>query len=269
MKTHVTSTGKSSFSGLLSDFSKSVNRLLQNNIYDERKQSVIDIVMGRDPIASPPLVWYDPLSKKLEPIINRALEKISKRRTISALSTTYNVHGKSGAYQGEDLEDWLRLPHHRCPELVIIAFQEIVDLNVGQVLASSNANRLVWEQVVMESLNQQLNKRGEDSEYVMVFSDQLVGVSLILVAHSSILPRLRGIGSVKHKTGLWGMAGNKGAIAASVNIDDTSFCFLSAHFASGTTNVAERDDDFRNIYRNIRFLRYKGIDSHHYTVWLE
>ncbi|KAJ1677769.1 Inositol-1,4,5-trisphosphate 5-phosphatase 1, partial [Spiromyces aspiralis] len=56
LKSEVTATGKSTFSGILSDFSKSVNRLLQNNIYDERKQSVIDTVMGRDPITSPPLI---------------------------------------------------------------------------------------------------------------------------------------------------------------------------------------------------------------------
>ncbi|KAJ1676835.1 Inositol-1,4,5-trisphosphate 5-phosphatase 1, partial [Spiromyces aspiralis] len=188
------------------------------------------------------------------------------RRTVPIFATTYNLHGRP--YCGENLEEWLRLPRDSIPDIVAIAFQEIVDLNVGQVLAASNANRLVWERTVMELLNIQLRQRGHGSEYVLIRSDQLVGVSLMIVTHNTVLPRMRNISSIKHKTGLWGMAGNKGAVAVSFDLDDSSFCIINSHLASGTTNVAERNDDFYNIYTNTRFMRNKGIDDHNYVLWL-
>ncbi|KAJ1916916.1 Inositol-1,4,5-trisphosphate 5-phosphatase 1 [Mycoemilia scoparia] len=266
LKSQVTTTGKSTFSGLLSDFSKSVNRLLQNNIYDEKKQTIIDAIMGRDPVASPPLIWLDPYAEMLRPIIKKRIDKISKHRNISILATTYNLHGRP--YRGENLEDWLRFPKNQIPDIVVVGFQEIVNLNVGQVLATNNANRLVWEQIVMKLLNKQLRTREEASEYVLVCSDQLVGMSILVIAHSSILPLLKGVSTVNHKTGLWGMTGNKGAVAASLEVGDTSFCFISSHFASGTPNVAERNGDFYNIYQNVRFLRHRMIDNHHYVIWV-
>lgn len=36
-----------------------------------------------------------------------------------------------------------------------------------------------------------------------------------------------------------GIAGNKGAVAIRMDYQDTSFCFISAHFASGMLITAE------------------------------
>lgn len=59
-----------------------------------------------------------------------------------------------------------------------------------------------------------------------------------------------------------GIAGNKGAVAIRMDYGNTSFCFLAAHFASGQSNVEDRNNDFYTINEGLRFLRGKTIDSH-------
>ena len=70
------------------------------------------------------------------------------------------------------------------------------------------------------------------------------------------------------QTGLKGVAGNKGAVAIRLDFDDSSFCFVTAHFAAGTSNVQERCDDFRTISDGLRFQRGKLIANHDSVIWL-
>jgi hypothetical protein len=64
------------------------------------------------------------------------------------------------------------------------------------------------------------------------------------------------------QTGLRGMAGNKGAVAIRLDFHDTSICFVTAHFAAGTSNVAERNADYVTISGGLHFLRGKTISDH-------
>lgn len=58
------------------------------------------------------------------------------------------------------------------------------------------------------------------------------------------------------------MSGNKGAVGIRLDYHDSSFCFLTAHFAAGHGNVAERNADYRTIVHGLHFLKGKTIDSH-------
>jgi hypothetical protein len=58
------------------------------------------------------------------------------------------------------------------------------------------------------------------------------------------------------------MAGNKGAVAIRLDFHDTSVCFVTAHFAAGTSNVAERNSDYKTISSGLHFLRGKTIEDH-------
>jgi hypothetical protein len=61
---------------------------------------------------------------------------------------------------------------------------------------------------------------------------------------------------------MMGMAGNKGAVAIRMDYGNTSFCFLAAHFASGQSNVDDRNADFNIIHQGLQFQRGRTIDSH-------
>ena len=64
------------------------------------------------------------------------------------------------------------------------------------------------------------------------------------------------------QTGLRGMSGNKGAVGIRFEVNDTSFCFLTAHLAAGHSNIEERNADYRTIVSGLHFLRGKTIDDH-------
>lgn len=64
------------------------------------------------------------------------------------------------------------------------------------------------------------------------------------------------------------MAGNKGAVAIRMDFAGTSFCFVTAHFAAGASNVEERNRDYATISHGLRFLRNRSIDDHDRIVWL-
>ena len=64
------------------------------------------------------------------------------------------------------------------------------------------------------------------------------------------------------------MAGNKGAVAIRMEIDNTSLCFVTAHLAAGFANYEERNRDFRTISHGLRFQRNRSINDHDAVIWL-
>lgn len=64
------------------------------------------------------------------------------------------------------------------------------------------------------------------------------------------------------------MAGNKGAVAIRLEIDDTSCCFVTAHLAAGFANYEERNRDYHTISQGLRFQRNRSIDDHDTVIWL-
>jgi len=67
---------------------------------------------------------------------------------------------------------------------------------------------------------------------------------------------------IPFQTGLRGISGNKGAVGIRLDYHDTSFCFITAHFASGQANFEERNADYRTITSGLHFQKGKTIESH-------
>ncbi|KAJ2403825.1 Inositol-1,4,5-trisphosphate 5-phosphatase 1, partial [Coemansia sp. RSA 2530] len=213
LKSDVTTSGKSGWAGFLSDASKSLSRLMQNNFQDKGKQSVIDTLLGSGDsgLVSRPVLLYDPYEREIAADLRRELERVSRKDSIHVLLCTYNLHGNP--YRGEPLGSWLVMSRSVRPDIVAIGFQEVVNLDVQSVIAADTANRRIWEQVLTAEINAQYRKAfgsKADGEYALVSSEQLVGVALLFFAHDAVLSRIHNVQMVKHKTGLSGMAGNKG-----------------------------------------------------------
>lgn len=60
--------------------------------------------------------------------------------------------------------------------------------------------------------------------------------------------RYRHIKTKKIKTGVKGMAANKGSAAIRFCFDDTSFMFMNCHLTSGQSKYQQRFDDIRQNY---------------------
>ena len=70
------------------------------------------------------------------------------------------------------------------------------------------------------------------------------------------------------KTGMSGMAGNKGAVAIRMDFANTRICFVTAHLAAGFANYEERNRDYRTISNGLRFQRNRSIEDHDAIIWL-
>ncbi|KAI9305413.1 SacI homology domain-containing protein [Cunninghamella echinulata] len=264
LKSAFTRTGKVTLINVLSDAARSANRFYINHFQDKARQEVIDQLLGKLP-GQIEISIHDPISDSVSQLMVSRIKEYSTSQKITIFCGTYNLNGKS--FKGEKLDPWL-LQHARWnqgndPDIYVIGFQEIVELSPQQVMATDAEKRNIWEQQIEKTLNST-----ESKKYVLLRSNQLVGAALIIFVKASIVDNIRNVETATKKTGMMGMAGNKGAVAIRLEYGDTSFCFLAAHFASGQSNVDDRNADFATINQGLQFQRGRTIDSHHNIIWV-
>lgn len=176
---------------------------------------------------------------------------------------TFNLNGRTSGIE-EDLSSWLCPDvgkHQQQPEIVAVGFQEIVELSPQQIMNSDPTRKQEWETTVRKTLNRRA-KADNSERYVLLRSGQLVGAALCIFVKSSVLQHIKNVeGSVK-KTGMSGMAGNKGAVAIRMDYANTHICFVTAHLAAGFANYEERNRDYNTIDSGLRFQRNRGIHDH-------
>jgi len=85
------------------------------------------------------------------------------------------------------------------------------------------------------------------------FHQVALRVSLIRQRQVSGDGHFRDLSCDSVKTGLGGAAGNKGGVAIRFLVHSTSLAFVCSHFAAGQSQVNERNSDFNEIYRKVKF----------------
>ncbi|KAI7859014.1 SacI homology domain-containing protein [Circinella umbellata] len=265
LKSAFTRTGKVTFMNMLNDATRSANRFFINNFQDKAKQEVIDQLLGKL-VDQQQIIIHDPISESVSKLMIKRSKEYSTSRKVSIFCGTYNLNGKH--FKGESLDPWL-LQHSRWgneePDIYAVGFQEIVELSPQQVMATDPEKRKVWEEQIERTLNSNPNGK---SKYVLLRSNQLVGAALVIFVKSNIVESIRNVETSVKKTGIMGIAGNKGAVAIRMDYGDTSICILAAHFASGHSNYEDRNADFHTINQGLRFLRGRTIESHDNIFWL-
>ncbi len=81
----------------------------------------------------------------------------------------------------------------------------------------------------------------------------MVGVCLYIFVRPALAPFIRDVAVDSVKTGLGGATGNKGAVAIRMLYQSTSLCFVCSHFAAGQGNITDRNNDFSEAVRNVKF----------------
>jgi len=267
LKSSFTRSGKMSFAGALADVRKSAQRLYINNFEDKGRQNTIDMLLGRQ-IGQLPVHLYDPINDWVTSELSDRKMEFSTKQQISIFVGTFNLNGKTVGLS-EDLSPWL-CPDveksRQMPEVAAVAFQEIVELDVQQIMSTDPHRRQLWEDAVRKALNMKAQRYGSE-EYVLLRGGQLVGASLSVFVKASVLPHIRNVEGAIKKTGMSGMAGNKGAVAIRMDYADTSICLVTAHLAAGFANYQERNQDYRTISTGLHFQRNRLIDDHHTVIW--
>ncbi|WPH03674.1 Hypothetical protein R9X50_00655700 [Acrodontium crateriforme] len=267
LKSSFTRSGKMSLAGALADVRKSAQRLYINNFEDKGRQNTIDMLLGRL-IGQVPVHLYDPINDWVTSEVTRRASEYSSSKDIKIFVGTFNLNGKTTGLN-DDLSVWLCpdvKEELQVPDIVAVGFQEIVDLDVQQIMSTDPHRRQLWDEAVRKTLNANA-KRHKTKEYVLLRGGQLVGASLSVFVRASVLPYIKNVEGALKKTGMSGMAGNKGAVAIRMDYADTSICLVTAHLAAGFGNYDERNADYRTISSGLRFQRNRSIEDHNTIIW--
>ncbi|OKL60838.1 hypothetical protein UA08_03935 [Talaromyces atroroseus] len=286
LKSSFTRHGKMSLAGAFADARKSATRLYVNNFADKARQNTIDILLGRLN-NQVPVELYDPVNDIVMAELERRAEEYTSSRNIRIWAGTFNVNGR-GDGTTTDLSPWLlglREKEGDNPTLVVVAFQEIVELSPQQIMSTDPLPRMTWENSVKDCLNEYAD-RFKTNRYVLLRSGQLVGAAILVYVREDALNDIKNVeGSVKKasksyprfftmftnntiKTGLSGMAGNKGGCAIRLEFSNTRICFVTAHLAAGFANYDERNKDYATISSGMRFRYNRSIEDHDAIIWL-
>ncbi|GAA5860538.1 hypothetical protein JCM3774_006201 [Rhodotorula dairenensis] len=261
INTSFTRTGKKSLAGLLSDASKSVNRVFQQQLFDSGKQKAIDALLG-NLTTSRRVRIFNPIHESLRAQLKEREHEFTTYATETIWVGTYNLNGRPPS--DESLLPWLFPTAGPDPAMLVLGFQEIVPLSPQQIMATDPEKKRRWEQHILSTV---ANRPEKKSDYVLLRSGQLVGTALIVLCKKEVAPEVRNVEAAIKKTGVRGLAGNKGAVAIRLDYRATSFCFLTAHLAAGHGNVGEREQDYATIAEGLHFSRGKTISNHENVIW--
>ncbi|KAM6162393.1 synaptojanin-1 isoform 2-T2 [Erethizon dorsatum] len=268
----------------LKDGARSVTRTIQNNFFDSSKQEAIDVLLLGNTLNSDladkarALLTTGSLraSSKVLKSMCENFYKYSKPKKIRVCVGTWNVNGgkqfRSIAFKNQTLTDWLldapklagiqefKDKRSKPTDIFAIGFEEMVELNAGNIVNASTTNQKLWAVELQKTISR-------DNKYVLLASEQLVGVCLFVFIRPQHAPFIRDVAVDTVKTGMGGATGNKGAVAIRMLFHTTSLCFVCSHFAAGQSQVKERNEDFIEIARKLSFPMGRLLFSHDYVFW--
>ncbi|XP_030058011.1 synaptojanin-1 isoform X1 [Microcaecilia unicolor] len=269
--------------GKLKDGARSVTRTIQSNFFDSSKQEAIDVLLLgstlNSDLADKARALLTTGSLHASPRVLRSMcenyYKYAKPRKLRVCVGTWNVNGgkqfRSIAFKNQTLTDWLLdapklagiqefQDRSKPVDIFAIGFEEMVELNAGNIVNASTTNQKLWAAELQKTISR-------DCKYVLLASEQLVGVCLFVFIRPQHAPFIRDVAVDTVKTGMGGATGNKGAVAIRMLIHTTSLCFVCSHFAAGQSQVRERNEDYIEITRKLSFPMGRMLFSHDYMFW--
>lgn len=201
----------------------------------------------------------------------------SQTQQIKLFAGTFNVNGGCPA---SSISDWIypstvsgndgsgggteTIQGSDSYDIVFIGIQEVVELTTGQLPSRDVGKARFWEKKIKSTLD--YNTQG--IKYVSLWVGMLGATALFLFVKESQVDKIRGVeGNVK-KTGLGGMAANKGGVAVSFFFNDTLICLVSCHLAAGLSNIDERHQNYKTLVKGFRFLKNRSAKDHDAVIWL-
>ncbi|KAJ3271167.1 inositol polyphosphate 5-phosphatase [Terramyces sp. JEL0728] len=256
LKSSYTRNGKQSLFGFLDDAAKSVGRFYVSNFVDKSRQEAIDLLLKEG------LVISTPKNDNVKYYLAERVSEYTSKSKIVLYCGTYNFNGRVQSPSGEPLDSWLISKLTQPADIVVIGCQELIQLTPGEyITADTNKLKLEWEAILLKSLN---SLRG--CKYVLLRSLHLVALGVFVFIKPDIASRIRSLETCSIKTGLMGMAANKGGIGIRMQVDDTSMAFVTAHFAAGQSMVEDRNRDYHTITSGLKFKGTNLLD-HDNVFW--
>ena len=168
---------------------------------------------------------------------------------------TWNVNAKG---KDESLSSWLCADWHQHgpPDIVVVGFQEMVDLNAVNVAVEnkSQSRSAFWIDRIRTTLNSRQNTQGDPSRsYTELATKYLVGLLVCVFVKAPHRPRVKYVHTDSVGVGVMGVMGNKGCVSIRLQFYDSTLCFTCLHLAAHRENVTGRNADFANVYNKTSF----------------
>lgn len=268
--TSITKTGKHGIFGLFQHGLASITRFYQGSFEDSFKQKCIELFLQ---------IYKTNQIKALSPLIEEELKNQESRfkaySNLKIFIGTWNV-AASSPDSLTNLNEWLHsfvetidqsVKHDSLnsldsntnntnsnpPDIYIVGFQEIVDLNANSMFISANTDiAKKWKKLVKSTVS------GLD-KYSLLKTMDLVGLYLIILVKDSIKENIKHLDFNITKTGMLGTVGNKGSLIAKFNYEDTSLAFVCSHLTHGITGNKNRINELHEILNKSFMVRDKEL----------
>jgi len=157
----------------------------------------------------------------------------------------------------EQLKDWLGLAD-ATHDIYVIGMQEAhfslpsKTLTVPRVgSAAANSSGAFIASAILTALG---------PSYRLVDLRSMWSIRLLIVAHEEVEPHVELLASDAEATGIGGVGGNKGGVAAALSLHGTTnVAFICAHLAAHQDMVRRRNRDAQDILRGLRSLAARGL----------
>ena len=158
--------------------------------------------------------------------------KDSNFQKLNILCTTWNVAGIP--YRNYNIEDLFKknifYKERKSPDIIIVAMQEIVELNFSNILFVSNQEAVDnWTNNIISTVQ----KIFQDELYILSKCLNLVGIYILVLIKSSLSKKIFLLDHNTTKTGVYGTLGNKGFFTITFQIFDKILSIGSGHFEAG------------------------------------
>ncbi|KAJ7533169.1 hypothetical protein O6H91_13G035900 [Diphasiastrum complanatum] len=200
--------------------------------------------------------WYDLLSKDCKALSGKVLLHIGggiadPEQKITTFVGTWNV-GKTRPPM--ELSSWI--PTNNAYQIVAIGAQEC-DYQPQKAFADCGKE---WLQV----LNTNLGFR-----YKLIHAISRGQMRLAIFVRDDVVRALSEIDSGSLATGVGHVMANKGGVAISFKLWDTSLCFINCHFAAHMGHCQTRNSNYREIAGQLRigYPRMEILNQFHYVFW--
>lgn len=261
LKSSFSRSGKMNFVSALSDATISVSRIYQNIFIDGKKQSTLDILLGKN-LKLKFVKIYDPINQYVNEKLKSQSYSFTTTKEISIYIGSYNVNGLNDL-DDLDLTSWLFPSEYDdfYPDIYAIGLQEITDFNPGSFLNNDDFKSSKWEKILSYYFN------SKKEPYVLLRTESIASISLFLFVKKAQIHGISQVFGSSKKTGFGGISSNKGACGVRFEFGLTSFAVVSSHLAAGTKSLLERYDDYRSILNGLIFTRNYTINDHDHIIW--
>lgn len=146
------------------------------------------------------------------------------------------------------------------PDIFVIGFQEVVDLNANTMFISSNAEKTkAWKRLIRSTLE-------SIDKYSLLKTLDLVGLYLVVMIKTNLRENIKYLDSSIIRTGMLGTVGNKGSLIVKFNYLDSSFVFVCSHLSHGLTGNKYRINELQEILsktfmHNSREIQIRNFDN--------